>query len=69
MTEVNALGEAGKYLLSGTQGLIPEGVSEGKKQVWIVDERDDDNDGFICATILKQKGDYFMVQMEDGSVS
>ena len=69
MASIVGLEEAGKYLLSGNKGLVPEVSSDFKKQVWIVDERDNDNEGFIAATVVKQKGDYIMVQMADGSVS
>ena len=66
---MSSLEEAEKFLVSGNKGLIPEVGSEGKKQVWLVDDRENESEGFVAATILKQKGDYFMVQTADGSVS
>ncbi|KAI6658424.1 hypothetical protein LOD99_15225 [Oopsacas minuta] len=57
--------EAGRYLRSGTKNLVNEVGREGKKQVWIIDESENENKVFLLATILQQKGDRFEVEMED----
>ena len=57
-----------KFLRVGEKKLIREVGKEGKKKVWIIDERDN-NEGFLSATVLKQKDEKLVVEFEDGNVS